>query len=337
MKIDSFVHVLPPKYLAERGKRAGSELTSNQYSRYFVANPGLTDLDIRFRIMDRFDGLVQVLTIAGPNVDSIGETKDSIELAKIANDEMAELVAKYPNRFVAAVACLSMKDIDSALKEAERAVKELRFRGVEVFTDIDGKPVDSPEFMPLYELMQSYNLPVLLHPRRNNTTADYSGESKSKYLAYTNFGWPYESSVAMSRMAFGVLTRYPRLKVLTHHAGGMIPFFHKRIQLSWDFNEMRMGYRFDGAALTQPPLDYYRRFYCDTAIQGAPEALACAHDFFGADISVTNFNSRSFSWVATMIITAQNRDQALLKRQQVIGNIKSYLEMPAGMNSLPGR
>ena len=138
--------------------------------------------------------------------------------------------------------------------------------------------------MPLYEKMAAYNLPILLHPRRTNTTADYEGEPTSKYLVYTNFGWPYESSLAMARLAFGgPLEKFPTLKIVTHHAGGMIPYFHKRVQLSWDFNEMRMGYRHDGQTLTRSPLDYYRMFYCDTAIQGNTPALMCAYEFFGAD------------------------------------------------------
>lgn len=282
MIIDAFNHVLPPRYLAERNKRAGSKFTS-QYTKYSVANPGLTDLEVRFRIMDKFEGLVQVLTIAGPNVESITEPNDTVELAKIANDEMAELIVKYPDRFVGALACLPMNDMEAALKEADRAINELRFRGVEIFTDINGKPVDSPEFMPLYEKMQYYNLPLLLHPRRTNTTPDYAAETVSKYLIFTNFGWPYETSKAMARLAFSVLPRYPDLKVLTHHAGGMIPFFYKRIQLSWDWNEMRTGYRYDNQHLTKAPVDYYRMFYCDTAIQGNTPALQCAWHFFGTD------------------------------------------------------
>jgi aminocarboxymuconate-semialdehyde decarboxylase len=155
---------------------------------------------------------------------------------------------------------------------------------VEVFTDINGKPVDSPEFFPLYEKMQDYDLPILLHPRRTNTTPDYPGESTSKFLIYTNFGWPFETSKAMARLAFGgVMERFPRLKIVTHHAGGMVPFFHKRVELSWDFNERLMGYQRDGQTLSRRPIDYYRSFYCDTAIQGNTAALMCAYEFFGAD------------------------------------------------------
>ena len=282
MIIDCAAHILPPTYLNERKKRAGAAFKT-QYAKYPTANPGLTDLDIRFRIMDKFDGLVQVLTIAGPNVESITEPKDTIELARIANDEMAELVYKYPDRFVAAIACLPMNDVDGALAEADRAINELRFRGVEIFTDIGGKPVDAPAFMPLYEKMASLNLPIFLHPRRANTTPDYEGEAASKFLVFTNFGWPYETSKAMARLAFGgVFDRHPGLKVVTHHAGGMVPFFSKRIQLSWDFNQMRMGYKPD-SPLEKAPLDYYRLFYCDTAIQGNTPALMCAYDFFGED------------------------------------------------------
>jgi aminocarboxymuconate-semialdehyde decarboxylase len=283
MIIDVFSHVLPPRYLHERNARSGNRL-SNQYGKYFHANPGLTDLDVRFRAMDKYPDVVQLLTIAGPNVESAVDPADAVICARIANDELAELVSTHPDRFAGAAACLPMSDVDAALKEAERALDELRFRGVEVFTDIRGKPLDSPEFLPLFEMMASRNLPILLHPRRSNTTADYLGESASRYLVYTNFGWPYETSMAMARLAFGgVLEKYPTLKIVTHHAGGMIPYFHRRVELSWDFNEMRMGYRFDGQRLTKSPVEYYRMFYCDTAIQGNTPALMCAYEFFGED------------------------------------------------------
>jgi predicted TIM-barrel fold metal-dependent hydrolase len=283
MRIDVFCHFLPPRFLEERNRRAGGSF-GTQYAKYFAANPGLTSLDIRFRTLDKFPGVRQLLTIAGPNIESITAPHDTVEVARIANDELADLVAKYPDRFVAAAACLPMNDVDAALVEADRAIQQLGFRGVEIFTDICGKPVDAPEFFPLYEKMQDYDLPILLHPRRTNTTPDYAGEPASKFLIYTNFGWPFETSKAMARLAFGgVLERFPRLKVVTHHAGGLVPFFSKRIELSWDFNRALMGYQQDGQALTRPPIDYYRQFYCDTAIQGNTAALMCAFEFFGAD------------------------------------------------------
>jgi len=283
MIIDVFAHLLTPRYLHERNTRAGVGF-GTQYARYWRANPGLTDLDIRFRVMDQYPEVRQILTIAGPNVESITTPADAVECARIANDEMAELVAKHPDRFIAACACLPMTDVDATLLEIRRAIDQLGFKGIEIFTDINGKPLDAPEFLPIFELMQACDLPILLHPRRTNTTPDYATEERSKFLVYTNFGWPFESSAAMARLAFGgVLERFPGLKIITHHAGGLIPFFHKRIELSWDFNVERMGYQTDGQTLSRPPLDYYRMFYCDTAIQGNTPALMCALEFFGAD------------------------------------------------------
>lgn len=283
MIVDVFCHFFPARFLAERNRRAGPSFDT-QYAKYYRANRGLTDLDVRFRILDKFPDVRQLLTIAGPNIESITEGRDTVELARMANDGLADLVTRYPDRFISAGACLPMNDVDAALREADRAIRDLGFRAVEVFTDINGRPLDSPTFYPLYEKMQAYDLPILLHPRRTNTTPDYVDEAASKFLVYTNFGWPFETSKAMARLAFGgVMERFPRLKIVTHHAGGLVPFFHKRVELSWDFNERLMGYQRDGQTLSRPPLDYYRSFYCDTAIQGNPAALMCAHEFFGAD------------------------------------------------------
>ena len=87
MTIDVFAHLLTPRYLRERNARAGSAFGS-QYARYWSANPGLTNLDIRFRIMDRYPDVRQILTIAGPNIESITTPADAVECARIANDEV---------------------------------------------------------------------------------------------------------------------------------------------------------------------------------------------------------------------------------------------------------
>jgi len=171
VKIDVFAHVLPPRYLEERNRRAGVRFTS-QYKKYSSAVPALSDLETRFRVMDKFPDVKQLLTIAGPNIESITEPEDTVEVARIANDEMAKLVSDHPARFVGAVTCMPMNDMDAALREAERCIDELGFHGVEIFTDINGKPLDSAEFFPLYEMMETNGLPIILHPRRTNTTPD---------------------------------------------------------------------------------------------------------------------------------------------------------------------
>lgn len=280
MKIDVFQHILPIKYKEALYKIAPADF----YLKDVIESlPTLFDLDHRFRIMDKFDGLMQVLTIAQPPVELIASSQKAIDLAKLANDEMAELVLKYPDRFPCAVAHLPMNDMDAALQEADRAIKDLKFRGVQIFSPTNDKPLDSPEFMPLYEKMSKYNLPIWIHPERTVDYPDYRTENRSRYMIFSNFGWPYETTVAMTRLVFsGVLEKYPNLKFITHHCGGMVPFLEKRIIGSYDHAEMlrRARYKQD---LTRAPIDYFKMFYYDTAIYGSTPGLMCGYAFCGAE------------------------------------------------------
>lgn len=286
MMIDVFAHILTPKYVEARDKKA--KFSSARSSAYAIASPTLLDLDTRFKIMDKYQDLMQVLTIVAPPLEVITKPEDAVEIAKIANDEMAELVMKYPDRFAAAVACLPLNDVDASLQEIDRAIKELKMKGIQMYTDVNGKPVDAPEFMPIYEKMAYYDLPILIHPRRDETVPDYEGEEMSKYGLSTKLGWPHMTSVAMMRLVCsGVLERYPDLKFITHHAGGTIPYLITRIGLLDDFNEMRWGlvgmdYKFEQYLPKKLP-DYLRKFYNDTAVYGHTPSLMCAYAFCGAD------------------------------------------------------
>lgn len=280
--IDAFSHITPPKYLEALGKVSPKFSAQNVNPTQPVSRP-LYDLDYRFRIMDRFDGLEQVLTLGFPAIEEIADPEKTEYLAKLVNDEMAELVLDYPDRFVAAIAYLPMHNVDAALKEADRAMKDLKCKGVYINSHINGKPLDSPEFMPLYEKMSKYNLPIYIHPHRNKDFPDYQTEKESKYDINSVFGWVYDTTVAMSRLIFsGVLENYPNLKIVTHHCGGMVPYLEQRIIQHYSKNEM--VYKVDYMnGLSKAPIEYYKMFYTDTAIHGNTLALMGAHSFYGAD------------------------------------------------------
>ncbi len=279
MRIDVFAHIIPAKYKEGLHKK----MAGAWQLKLMEAYPSLFDLDARFRVMDKYEGLLQVISTGAPALEDAGPPKDTVELAKIANDEMAELVRKYPDRFVAAVACLPMNDVDAALQELDRAIMDLNFRGIQLHSDINGKPLDSPEFEPIYAKMTEYNLPILLHPEiSTNRVPDYPNETESKYLSFLIFGWPYRTTLAMTRLAMsGMFDKYPTLKVITHHCGAMVPFFEQRFYTIFNAHQLRMGVRQE-PYLKKAPLDYFRMFYADTVIQSTP-ALMCAYAFFGAD------------------------------------------------------
>jgi predicted TIM-barrel fold metal-dependent hydrolase len=281
MMIDVFNHILTPKFLEERDKRALSSFSSLVSSRYAEAVPTLSDLHIRFKIMDRYEDLFQVLTIASPPIETILKPEDQVELARIANDELAELVAQYPDRFVAAIACLPVSDIDATMDEIDRAIRELRFRGVQLYSDVNGKPLDSPEFFPIYEKMVNYDLPIFIHPARDETEPDYPDEETSKYGIWGSLGWPHATSMAMIRIAHsGVLERHPSAKFVTHHAGGTVPYLITRIRLQDEYEEMRHHHT---DVMRKRVDDYLRMFYNDTAVYGNTPSLMCAYAFCGPD------------------------------------------------------
>jgi predicted TIM-barrel fold metal-dependent hydrolase len=279
LKIDIFCHILPIRY-----KKALDEIAPGHIQQ--SANnliPTLWDLDHRFRIMEKY-GVMQVLTLSRPPIEEvIGDSRKALDLTRMANDEMAELVLKYPDRFPAAAASLALNDIDGSLRELERTIVDLRFRGVQIYTHVNTKPLDSPEFMPLFEMMAKYNLPILIHPTTGVTGTDYQSAKGSKYMADIAFGWPYETTLAMTRLVFGgILEKWPNLKVITHHGGGMVPYYEDRIITFHDTREMLHRGR-DKDRLTEAPVHYYKMFYADTALYGNTPGLMMARAFFGID------------------------------------------------------
>lgn len=280
MKIDIFAHIIPIKYRDALYKIAPPGF----YLQDVIESlPTLFDLERRFQITDKYEELRQVLTISLPPVENIAKPKEAVDLARLANDEMAELVVKYPDRFVGAVACLPMNDMEAALQEVDRAIVDLKLQGVQVFTSVNDKPLDLPEFWPLYEKMAQYDLPVWIHPTRTVDFPDYRTEKKSKYMIFSNFGWPYDTTVAMTRLVFsGVLKKYPNLKIITHHCGGMVPYFEQRIIGAYDHATILRGAEYN-KNLSKPPIEYFKMFYGDTAIYGSTPGLMCGYAFFGAE------------------------------------------------------
>lgn len=276
MKIDIYSHLIPPKLkdlMFEKQKTI----------REIQTNLSLYDLDTRFRIMDRYPDLVQVLTVPGATPDDLAGPEGAVDLSKRINDEMAELVDKYPYRFAGGVAVLPTSNIEASLHEIDRAVKKLKLRGILLRIPINGKPVDRAEFFPLYEKMCQLNLPIWFHPHKSPKVPDYPDETESKYLIWHLWGLVVESTYSMTRLVLsGVLEKFPKLKIIIHHCGAMVPFFSERIVNHYHQSEMRNKTNFT-VDLTEPTVDYFRRFYTDTALIGNTPALMCAYHFFGPD------------------------------------------------------
>lgn len=283
MKLDIFTHIFPKTYFDKMLEVAPNHKDMGKRVREI---PALYDLDRRFRVMDEFDDYAQVICLAAPPLEVLSPEL-SPELAKIANEGMAEYVDKYPDRFPGFIASMPMNNPEAALVEIDRAVNDLKAVGIQFFTNVNGAPLDLPKFKPLFARMHEIDLPIWIHPARGANFADYATEEKSKYEIWFVFGWPYETSVAVSRLVFGYyFDEFPNLKIITHHMGGMIPYFEGRVGTSWDQLGSRTSdedYTVILKNLKKPHLEYFKQIYTDTALFGAEPATRCGLEFFGVD------------------------------------------------------
>lgn len=286
MKIDIYTHITPIKYQVAFEKRVDPEICRLLSRR---ALPTLTDLNARLALVEKYEGMRQVLTLSNPPVELVTEPAVSLELSRIANDEMAELVVKHPDHFVGAAACLPLNDMDTTLKEVDRAITELKMKGVQIYTNVLGKELDSDWLMPLYERMAQHDLPIWIHPFFQGTGAAVKdGSQFAQFRIGSEEGGPAASldravfrittgtNTAMTRLVFShVFDKYPNIKFITHHCGASVPYLAGRIDMHY------VPKPADG--LQKPILDYYRMFYADSALHGNVPSMMCGYHFFGAD------------------------------------------------------
>jgi len=219
LKVDAYNHIYPRTYWDAMIDRAGDYGDLGKRTR---SVPMLTDLDERFRVMDMFDEYKQILSLTSPPLEVMFSPEDAAELQVVANDGMAELCVRYPDRFPGFTASLAMNEPDAAVAEFHRAVTDLGALGVQIFTNVAGRALDNPEFFPIFEAAHALDVPMWMHPARGADVADYKDEERSKYEIWWTLGWPYETSVAQARMVFsGMMDKLPGLKIITHHLGGV--------------------------------------------------------------------------------------------------------------------
>jgi uncharacterized protein len=283
MRIDAFTHILTPRYRERVLEllRARGDQSATDYEAMLGFDPALTDLDARFLAMDALgDDYRQVLVMGHTSVEH-EEPEIAAPLAQTGNDEMADLVSAHSDRFAGWVAQVALQDGERGLEAAERAIAEQGALGAQVFTSMQGRALDHPDYEPFFALMAELDRPIWIHPNRTVDWSDFPlTEPRSKFGLYARAGWPTDTTVTMTRLVYaGYLERWPDLKIVVHHSGGTVPMLAGRLKT------MQPGPETDEVAkrLSRPPLDYLKRFYADTANFGNPIALRAALEFFGTE------------------------------------------------------
>ena len=285
-RLDIFPHIFPQEFFERMKQMAGRNRSLAAALKRWMHIPVLWDLEKRIKMMQRWPGYQQVLTLSMPAIEFLGTPEETPALARLANDGMADIVKKYPDLFPAFAASLPMNNVPASLEEMDRAIGKLGAKGVQIFTNVNGRPLDEPEFFPIFERMsKKHHLPIWVHPSRTAKWADYPTEQKSKYEIWWLFGWPYETSVFMARLVFSqMFEKLPRLKIITHHLGAMAPFMANRIGYGMDqFGARTADEDYEGLLkrMKKRPVDFFKMFYGDTSVNGSPSAIRCGIDFYG--------------------------------------------------------
>jgi len=285
LKIDVFNHILPKPFF----ERLQKVIVNRGPIKRWLHISFLHDLDVRFRMLDEFGpDYRQVVSLSAPPIEAINPDRQiTIDMARLANDSMADIVRAHPDRFPGFIASLPLNHADESIAELERSVNELGALGVQVFSNVNGLPLDEERFSSLFQTADRLRCPIMLHPARGAVVSDYASETKSKYEIWWTFGWPYETSAAMQRLVFSKLfDRLPNIKIVAHHLGAMIPYFEGRIGYGLDQLGTRTADEDYGAllaSLKKRPYEYFKMFWGDTALFGSRAATECGLKFFGPD------------------------------------------------------
>jgi hypothetical protein len=289
LKIDIFAHILTPKYI-EKYASVNPEIKKRvEYYTLMVR-----DLAVRETLMRRYPDVLQVVTMANVALEKFAPDH-SVELARIGNEELAELLVKRQDLFFAAVAILPMNDIDASLKEIDYACNTLGLAGIQLQTRIGNNNdwLADEKYRPILAKMAELDKPIWIHP---DTNAELDGDIGC-------FSWPFETSHCLLRLVeSGIFNEFPNIKFIAHHAGAMVPFFKERVKACY-------------------PKIYedFQKFYVDTAVYGNTDALMCAYNyygadrmFFGTDAPLGNQTWKTIDSIERMAIPQEDKEKILL-------------------------
>ena len=212
--------------------------------------------DVRIKDMDATDVTIQVLSTIPVLFNYWAKAADGYETSRFFNDHIAECVERAPKRFIG-IGTVPLQDIDLAIKEMERCVKELKMPGLEIGSNVNGKNLSDKAFFPLYEAAEKMGCALFVHPW------EMMGEKEmQRYWLPWLVGMPAETSRAICSMIFGgVFEKFPKLRVAFAHGGGSFPFTIGRIQHGFDVRPDLVA--IDNAV---DPKKYLGKFWFDSLV-----------------------------------------------------------------------
>ena len=304
MIIDAHAHYHPRRFV-EALQRMGVNRSP------MAPHPDTDDaehIEKRLEMMEAAGVGLQVLSPAAGRAPYGAHEALAVEAARINNDQDAELVARYPDRFKAFIS-LPLPHIGASLKELARGFDELGMIGVNMHISALDRSVAEDEFLPIYEEINRRNGIVFFHPCGNGIC--------SPMITNYGLGAPVGTSledavIGCHLIAKKIPAKYPSIRFIIPHLGGNIPMLLPRLD-----NQFSMRQR----ELPEPPSVTAKRFYYDTVGHGSVAALTCAYLAFGADHIIPGSDfpvllswetyARTFSWIREADLPGDAAEQIL--------------------------
>lgn len=261
--IDTHAHMWSNEYLDEL-KRLGS--TGTEVARDLGATNSEKDIKRRLQMMDTAGVQIQVLS-ATPQAPEFGSEEDAERMAQHINNMYADVMAKYPGRFLAYIA-LPLPYVDASIREFRRMKDKIGFKGVTINTVIQNKISPSNDlFLPLYEELNKANAIVYIHPTGCSAMSPMVEDFGLKWVV----GAPIEDLlVPLHLLKAEIPVKFPNIKFHIAHLGGGLAFQMQRIQDNYE----------DWNFFTASPEKVFKNFFLDAANFHIP-ALECSCKTFG--------------------------------------------------------
>jgi predicted TIM-barrel fold metal-dependent hydrolase len=275
--VDCQTHLYAPEMLALMERRQSPPCAYRRGGDLYVVTgewhrrlrPKHTDPVAKLADMDAAGIDMAALSINDPGPELFGAEGPGV--ARMANDFVAGVVRRHPGRFFG-LAVLPLQDMAEALVELDRCVVRLGMKGILLYSNLDGRFPDEPEFRPLFRRAEELDLPLLLHPAYPTTYAATQG-----YEMTGGLGLMFDTTIALTRILLaGILDQHPRLKLVCPHVGGALPYLIGRIDHQTQV--LKRG----AEHIRKPPSEYLKRVYLDT-VSPLPLAIRYAYDFVGPD------------------------------------------------------
>jgi aminocarboxymuconate-semialdehyde decarboxylase len=264
MRIDVHAHYYPQEF-RDAMARFGRAAAGNDQA------PGSrVTLGERVDMLEEAGIDLQVLCV-GANQPYFGKVEDAVAAARFLNDLYADVCKGYSGRFVT-FGALPLPHVDAAIQEVGRCLETLGMVGINTGTSIAGRPLDDPEFGPLFAELDRRGAVLFLHPQ------GIGAPMADAYGLSWMVGGCFEDTVTSLRLVMsGLTSRYPNVKIIVPHLGGTLPFLMQRIDDSVHRQVLQGGH-----PAVSKPSEAVRSLYFDT-VNGYPAALRCSCDAFGAD------------------------------------------------------